>query len=317
MYDGGMYSRACATLLLTVTFWAVQSANPQKAEDTRNLQTGYCPQTHQLEAEPSQQFFLDGAIGRRTVRMYLDRGGPGIVGLFYYSDGRDWTPTVLGGDWAETGKIDMTDRTEIRAGTGRMQGELADGHFTGSWTLLGTGNVEAVKLSTIPKPDCDGKGPWKRFDDPKWPISFAYPASWLLHVSADSIALICPNPEEIASGGEVDIYEGEGSPDGPTQLFQCGNSWKFGEDCGCEHEKGLHCQPAKIRHQKHGTILDVSDREWRIYCRDGGYAAAGDGTDRIVLLHDSWTEITGQVGPSAIIDRLIETLKPRSAGSSK
>ena len=311
-----MLSRACAVLLITVSFCAAQSSNSQKAEGKPNIQTGYCPQTHELEAEPSQRFFLDGTIGKRAVRMFLDRGGSGIVGLFYYSEG-DWTPTVLGGSWNEGGNVEMTDGTESRPASGRLQGELTDGHFTGTWQSLSSGSFEAVKLSTIQKPECDGKGPWKRFDDPKWPISFAYPANWLLHVSPGSIALICPNPEEIASRTQVDIYEGQGAPDGPTQLFQCGKGWKFGDDCGCEYGNDLRCQPAKVHHKEHETILDVSDREWRYYCRDGGYVAEGDGVDRIVLLQDSWLEVVSQIGTSGIIDRLIGTLRPHAPSSSK
>ena len=182
---------------------------------------------------------------------------------------------------------------------------------------MATGNIEPAKLSTIPKPDCDGKGPWKRLDDPKWPISFSYPANWLLHVSSDGISLICPNPQEIAAESEVDIYQGEGSPDGPTHLFQCGAGWKYGDNCGCEQEDSLSCHPAKISRQKDKTILDVSDREWRIYCRDGGKVAEGDGVDEIVLLHNSWLEAVSQIGTSDIIDRLIETVKPRSPSASK
>ena len=131
------------------------------------------------------------------------------------------------------------------------------------------------------------------------------------------ITLICPNPQEIAFGSEVQIYEGEGPLDGPTQVIQCGKNWRFGSECACEHQESLDCRSAKIRRRKQETIQDVSDREWRIYCRDGGYVAAGDGIDRIVLLPDSWTEVIGQVGSSAIIDQLTGTLRPRSTIHSK
>src|SRR5579862_2302467 len=112
LYDCGMRFSACLMflLILTTCTWA-QKADAQKAEDTRNLQTGYCPQTRELQAEPSQQFILDGSMGKRHVRMYLDRGGSQVVGLFYYSEG-DWEPTALGGDW-DGGRVEI-DRKSTR-----------------------------------------------------------------------------------------------------------------------------------------------------------------------------------------------------------
>ena len=313
-----MRTISCAIGVLTLASCvSAQNAKPQISEGIgkQNLQTGYCPMTRQLETEPSQKFFFDGTLGGRGIRLFLDRGGSQVVGLFYYSDG-DWNPTVLGGDW-ESGAVNLTDATETHAATGRLQGKLAPHQLIGTWTAVGSGNAVPVKLSEIRKPECGGSGPWKRFDDARRPISFSYPADWLLHVSDESITLSCPNPEEIADGGDVEIYQGQGFPHGPTPLVRCGSGWRYGSECSCQRKDELECQPAKVTRQKRATVLDVSEREWRIYCREGRYAAQGEGVDRIMLVRDAWLEIIAQSGSSGIIDRLAESVRLRDSANSK
>ena len=49
--------------------------------------------------------------------MYLNRGGSGVVGLFYDTLG-DWTPTYLGGEWkadAITLKAESADDRLIKS----------------------------------------------------------------------------------------------------------------------------------------------------------------------------------------------------------
>lgn len=306
MYDVGMRSTACAILLLALASCAqAQTATPQRPGDTKNLQTGYCPQTRQLEAEPAQRFFLDGTIGKHHVRMYLDRGGSGVVGLFFDMGG-NWDITLLGGAW-NNGEIDASDATENHPVTGRLRASLFDNHMVGTWVANGNA-PEPVELVVIPQPRCDGKEAWKLFDDPAWPASFSYPASWHLEESDDSITLTCPNPSEIAYDQHVTIDRGTGSPQRPTGLIQCGNSWIYGWQCDCDQKDTHACPAAKVNRTKSATVLDVSEHEWRIYCKGGGYVAQGEGEDRLVLFQDQWLEITGS---PEIVDHLTGTVKPR------
>src|SRR6185503_10259967 len=110
-------------LLLETVLASAQIAGSPTPFEPKNLQTAYCPQTHQLEAEPSQKFFLDGMIGKRHVRMYLDRGGSGVVGLFF-DIGGTWETTLLGGTW-NNGQIDASDATELHVATGHLTASLA------------------------------------------------------------------------------------------------------------------------------------------------------------------------------------------------
>ena len=321
VYDCRMRSIGCLGLLLILaSSLSAQSPEPPKPAARQNVQTGYCPQTRQLGAEPSQKFFLDGAIGKRNVRMFLDRGGSAVVGLFFYLSG-DWTPTSLGGDW-NNGNIEMSDATETHSATGKLKASLADNRLTGTWTAANSTQPEPVRLVANPEPRCDGQEKWKRFDNPKWPVSFSYPESWHIEQSGISATLTCPNPANIAYQDQVTIYAGTGDPDGPpdepTSLLKCGDTWRYGESsCDCRGPDSLVCGTAKITRKQSTTILDVGEREWRIYCRDGGYVAQGEGQDRIVLLHGNWVEIIGQAKSSDIVDRLISTVTARTSSQSQ
>ncbi len=300
---------------------AAQSPGPRQSSDEQDLQTAFCPQSHQLEVAPSQKFFLDGHIGNRHVRMFLDRGGSGVVGLFF-DIGGNWQITQLGGTW-DNGAIDASDAGENHVATGQLKANFADNRLTGSWTAANSNQPESIELVTIPEPRCEGKEEWKRFDGPKWPVSFSFPSSWRVEQSGATITLTCPNPSEIAYDRHITIYAGTGDPDSPpdqpTELLKCGDTWRYGEVafCGCDKPDSLSCKTARVSRKNSATILDVSDHEWRVYCLGGGYVAEGEGQDRIVLLRDHWLEINAPGDSSEILDRLIETIASRTPHHSK
>ena len=307
---------ACAILLV----WAclrlgAQPATPQRSDDIGVYQTGYCPQTSQLATKPSQKLWLDGAIGKQQVRMFLDRGGSGVVGLFYAVEG-NWDPTLLGGKWDEH-EIEISDSTPGRASDGTLKAVLRGKQLTGSWLTGSGGHSEPVALAVVSEPECEGRGPWKHFDDPALRVSFSYPASWHLEQSPKSITLTCPNAEEIAYNRHVTIYAGSGSPKGPTDVVQCGGTWRYGAVCDCSQNGAGECRAAKMSRRETAMVLDVSDREWRVYCNGGGYVAQGDGEDRIVLLPDRWVEITADGDLAAIMDQLVGTVVVSPPSGSK
>jgi hypothetical protein len=299
------------TLLLMWSICAsAQNANTPELTSAKDLQTGYCPQTHQLEAAPSQKFFLEGTIGKRRVRMYLDRGGSGVVGLFF-DIGGNWETTLLGGTWDE-GHIEASNATELHPATGHLVVSLDNNHLTGSWTSSKSGQAEPVELATVDEPSCDGKEAWKRFDNPDWPVTFSYPSSWHAEISEDdSVVLTCPNPAEIAFDQHITIYHGSGAPQRPTNLMQCGRSWIYGDQCRCDEQDSHRCPTAKVSRVNSATVLDVSEREHRIYCLNGGYVSAGDGEDRVILLGDQWIEINAPANSSEIIKRIAGSLTRR------
>jgi hypothetical protein len=242
--------------------------------------------------------------------MYLDRGGSGVVGLFFDTAG-NWDTTLLGGTWTD-GKIDLSDATDLHPATGYLVASLADHRLTGTWTAGDWNQSEAVELVTIPEPACDGKETWKRLEDPDWPLTFSYPASWHLKRSHDgSVILTCPDPAQIAFDQHIILYHGTGTPSGPTHVVACGRSWMYGDRCDCNQQNVQACSTAKVSGTSTRIILDASDQEWRVYCLDGGYIAAGEGEDRIILVRDQWVEITAPGDSSKIINRMAASVAPR------
>lgn len=297
------------TLLLILTLSAHAQSPPQIPEASQDLQTAYCPQTHQLEVTPSQKFFLEGTIGKRNVRMYLDRGGSGVVGLFFDIDG-NWQITQFGGTWNNR-QIDASSDNEDHHATGHLKASLVDNHLNGKWTGPNGNDPEPVKLALIAEPPCDSKAPWKRFDEPNSPASFAYPALWHLEQDSDGIWLTCPDPSEIAYNLGVTIRMGLGAYKGAPELSQCRDKWLLGSHCDCDHPEKFSCQFANATKHGPATVLDVGDHEWRVYCRDGGYVGQGFGEDRIILLGHSWVEIIAEGKSSELIDRLVDSIVER------
>lgn len=307
-----MRSILCALApLLLIPAATAQVSGAKQTPSTTEYQTGYCPRTHQLEAEPQAEYWFEGNIGGRTARMYLDRGGRGVVASLYFTAG-DWTPVLLGGEW-DNGSIALSDATEQHPLTVRLQGRLTNDGFAGSWTSTGRDAALHVRFAIFPEPKCDGTGAWKRFDSPRWPVSFSYPANWRLHESGHSITLTCPNPRTMAYESDVTVDEGEGKPPGRSGLMDCSAGWRYGASCECNHDDDSACSMPAITHRDGITILNLDDQEWRLYCRGGGYVAQGEGEDRVVLLQNSWIGITGVGDPSAIIDRMVLTARPAAA----
>jgi hypothetical protein len=306
---------AVVSLVLLSVAWAQDPTQSPAADDDSGV-TGYCPQTRALKGDPQQEFWFDGTIGDRPVRMYLYRVGSGVVGLFYYAE-RDWDPILLGGGWKD-GAVNLSDETEDHPATGRLQGQVGKMSLGGTWTSQGE-RAEPVQLAVVEEPKCDGDGPWKRFDDPKWPVSFSYPATWRVRESSDSVArsltLTCPDPEAMAYNNEVTIWESEGKPGAGVEgaqsgVVMCADGWRYGCKCSDDLEA---CHRAETSRQRDRTILNLDEHEWRVYCRGGGYVAQGDGEDRVVVLQDRWVEFAGAGGSSAIVDRLVNSARPPSS----
>lgn len=308
------------TFSLCVATFSAQTAPKSEAQDTADEQTAYCPNTHKLGATPSAQYWLEGFVGSKAVRMFLNRGGSGVVGLFY-EPGGDWTPILLGGMW----KLDSVDLTagkdiaafdrETQAPIGRLQGKLSNKVLIGKWLPKGSEQAEPVRLSVIPKMGCEAKGAWKHFESQKWPYSFSYPASWKLveeKSGRDSyIRLMCPDPEALAYDADVTIDEGAGDPTEESGVVRCGDSWRFKVDCDEDIKDHASAYSPK-ESTRHGLkILDISEREWRGSCRSGGYIGQTEGIDQVVLLRDGWFRITGP--EDGIVAHIVDTIRPHSS----
>lgn len=161
------------------------------------------PPTPPVTEDPSSKQWLEGSIGQRNARMYLDRGGKDVVGVFYYT--ADWEPFLLGGSWRgdalELHQEDETCQEGNCPDEGVLRGNLTLGRLAGTWNPPHQSKAVLVELKVVPALVCDGKGAWRSFRDSRWPITFAYPASWRLKVTEKSISITCPDPSLMAYEG--------------------------------------------------------------------------------------------------------------------
>jgi hypothetical protein len=147
-------------LFLFVMTASAQTAPSNVPTETADEQTAFCPSTHNLEVEPSTQYWLEGVIGSKIVKMYLNRGGSGVVGLFYEPNG-DWKPVLLGGMWKPTG-IDLTAGAdsaafdpETRAPIG-FKGSLLTMFFSGGGRPRAATMPSLFAFQLFPKPNVMG-----------------------------------------------------------------------------------------------------------------------------------------------------------------
>jgi hypothetical protein len=289
--------------------FALTAASAQ-APGGKQYQTGFCPKTAELEVSPSAKYWLEGYIGKKHVRMYLERGGAGVVGVFY--DVADWVPLILGGRWTsgELESIEMTALSARDATAAVLRGHFTERGLDGVWLVGGEENGTAFQLKTASEAKCDGSGGWKTFQDGHWPVTFSYPASWHVDASDNRVTLTCPDPSVMAYDGyEISVMQGEDANTATTDLVQCGDKWIYGSNCKCED--ATRCKDAPAVDRGGMTILQGGQMEWRTVCRGGGYVGAGKGDRQVVTFGDTWIVVEGQ-GPAAeLVDKVVGTVKKR------
>jgi len=111
------------------------------------------------------------------------------------------------------------------------------------------------------------------------------------------------------------VSEGLGEPSASkeTRLVRCGKEWRYDADCGEDIKDSLysHIPAESVRHGM--KILDISEHEWRAYCRNWGYVGQTDGTDIYVLPKNGWIGITKERDASDIVGRMVDTIRLHTA----
>jgi hypothetical protein len=295
-------------VLLTLAVVATVSA---QTPSPKRYQTGFCPSTAEIEADPRGEYWFEGVLGKKHVRMYFKRGGPGVVGVFY--DTEVWVPVFLGGKWTagQPVAIELTARTKRDFEIGELKVQLNEGELAGVWTPKGEEIGISFHLKAVPQPKCDGKEPWKNFRDSHWPITFSYPGSWHVTTADDSITLTCPDASLMAYDEyEIRLSQGSEANTATSDVVQCGDNWIYGYACKCGRDID-GCKTALPAEQEGMTVLTADDREWRVYCRDGGYVGLGSGSRKILTFGDAWIEVEAEGAPAELVGQLVSTAKKR------
>lgn len=273
-----------------------------------------CPDTNPLAEENYSDHWLQGHIASKQVRMWIATGGNGVIGTLYFTS--DWEPLMLVGERDKAGSLMLFAEegdTNHRKKIARLVGTLKSQVFSGRWTPLVEKTPESVRLETIAKPHCEtDSGKWNLFDDPRWPITFQYPASWHLESDSTNLILTCPDPKFMAyEGFNIAVSFGVHHSDEDFWLKQCGKGW-YSSTCDCGDLNGVFCStPAEATKREGMTFLNADAQEWRSYCRGGGYVGLTDGYRRVVLIGDKYVEFVGEGPPSQLIEEILPTVKPR------
>lgn len=274
-------------------------------------QDGHCPDSPGVPVENYSEHWFDGSMGARQARMYLASGGGVVSGTFYFTDA--WDPVLLGGTLTN-GRVDiLAHREDAGRSTqmGHLTGTLKGSELSGTWVAQGGNKKVRVRLKAIPKPHCEtNNGQWRLFNDPQWPITFQYPASWHMENDGNSLTLTCPDPETMAyEGFNISVSHGVHRSDEDFWLKRCGKGW-YSSECDCNELTGVFCDtPAEVMQKDEMTFISADEQEWRGYCIGGGYMGQTEGARRVILIGDQYVQFVGEGAPSELIEEIIPTVK--------
>jgi hypothetical protein len=267
-----------------------------------------------FDGQPASSHSLEGTIGHSRVRVYLERGGAAVVGIYYYT--RQGKPLVLEGAWGADGDVRLREST-VREGdeTGAIEGRLSPAGLTGVWTSPDGARRLPVKLRSVPTPPCDGRGPWRRFEAPDWPVTFSYPASWLLRVDGDQLLVSCPDPAAMLSEpAGVTVRRGAGVESFDQGSFaRCAGKWYVAaiDRCACDSLESCVLAAEKPRD---GMVVVDTQTQWRGQCRLGGYTGLVDAKGALYLIDGGrrWATLAGAAGVEEVLARIGKSVRPRT-----
>ena len=251
-----------------------------------------------------------GSIGSAGARMHLIGGGDIAKGEFYRQT--DWKPVIVGGRMRADGTLRLHDEKESKcfaddecAGPGMLRAQLTMDGLTGTWKASPGDLPELMQMRVESAPKCDIVGPKRVFRDPRWPITFEYPAAWHVEASAQTIALLCPDPNRMASeGSNVSLTMGNLAPNGDLQdngltgfTRNTKGVWEY------DSSLGGGSQPATVKQRDGLMIIVAEDASSRGYCLVGGYHGLVEGELELIIFNGHWILVNG--GPE-----IVETAKP-------
>ena len=275
-------------------------------------------------------FELDGIVGDRESQAYFDMapvfGAPEQVsGIVVFPDERGRRPLAdvpigLSGDPPADGGCAV----QLNEAGGRADGGAGDGNWqlrivstrlvTGTRTMP-DGRTDAIDFDIVRETPCDGSGEWRTFSAPQWPITFDYPANWVLTDDQDDVNIECPSVTGLAAGGSWLTFErGHSPPAGAGGTVESPSSstepywfvrhpdgeWRV-NDLACNRAAGpgalSRCAPARRTERKGMTVLQGAAGEHRRYRPGIGHLGEGTGITRyLFVLGDQWVSLDSAGG---------------------
>ena len=270
-----------------------------------------CPREPELEDRGYTERWLEGTIGGKRVRMYVEHDTKSIAGIFYFLG--EYSPILLGGSF-RGGRIEMQENFEaanLDRPSLHLTGRMTPGGLTGVWTPVSLDSKQEVRLTTIEKPSCDVKGPMRVFNDPRWPIVFSYPESWHVKATGETIRLACPNPAVMAIADvSLDIQLHVGQPAG-EQYRRSGGQWKYLNEFDCDREGAAPCEAAKVAERDGITVLGPNEFSFRNACTNGGSAVLAQGLDGQFVGDGWWIELRATGPTGRLLRHIVATARRR------
>lgn len=185
------------------------------------------------------------------------------------------------------------------------------------------GRTEAVAFDVVPKTGCDGAGEWRTFTSPSWPISFEYPATWVVTSDDDDVNIECPSVGALSMGGVTLTFErgrvppphisartavqNEDGPSAPGEPYWFARGadaqWRVRE-IGCADAGADHACRLARRSERNGMIvLQGVAGEHRLYRPGIGYLGQGFEIARyLFVIGDQWISLDNGANEHGVED---------------
>ena len=317
---------------------------------------------------------LEGSVSGRRSQAYFDRWPGGLKASGYRSaSSKTGDVKASGYQPASPGRPEQVSGIVVFPGEPRhgaladtpigLQGPLSDdgcgvelkeaegGSDASVWRLrieslvlikgtrrMADGHTEDVVFNIVPETPCNAAGEWRTFHAPQWPITFDYPANWVLTDDQDDVNIECPSVTALATGGSWLTFERGQSPpagtDEPYWFVRLANDdWRVAAS-GCADrasapDSKARCAPARRSERNGMTVLQGAAGEHRLYRAGVGYLGQGGGITRyLFVLRDQWVSLDsagvnehyddiGEHGGPVLLDgdavgeRVVRSIKPR------
>jgi len=264
------------------------------------------------------EIWFEGMVDDSRVRVHWSTEPDGkLTGSFY--DVKNWSPVLLDGTRGANCVFRIAERPVTTSDAFRpvvyWEGTLRNSVFEGTRRSSRREQPGTIRLQRVRPMDCDGRGKWIRFTDPRFPISFEYPEIWrVVQTSERNIRLICPDPRAMqfeGTGVTIDLIDGANELTQTGRFTKSHGTWLvLGSDVGgsCD-SPGAFCTNALISRQGGMTVVHGSGPT-RVFRSGHTYEGVGEEGAYILLLKDRSVYISSVLVEGNATTRIVRSARP-------